>query len=334
MQIKHKSVWIWGMLAIVLWAFFYLLESLKNPTLSEQLFFSLAFAFLIIPMLWISNRLFIPKLRIFSTGTQIFIKGLLYASIILTGYLAVYLAEIFYRIPGKLWIGKISGSFFESLALLFSAPLSHQNYRQIFPAQTFSVLLSFLILIALFIILGGIFSYLETRWNQLQTENQLKEARLKLMELQMQPHFLFNTLNAIVSVVRSNPPQAEALLLHFSDFLRVNFSITDKKTIPIEEEIHFLEDYLTLLQARFGSKLRWQFELQEDCRQAEIPVMLLQPLLENAVKHGWQEKKNSFFIAIRCFRRDTKIIIEITDNGCGLHTQPYKNFPPPRAFAF
>ncbi len=278
-------------------------------------------------LLYFVQSVVILRLRIFSTNIQLLLKFLFYAATIFFAYVLLLFAEFYFFRAGNVLIWS-STDVFGILARLFSAPVSGLDARLLLPDWAVSLFTFIVPLTVMIIIVSLTFSLIDTKWNQFKAEKQFNETRLRLLQMQLKPHFLFNTLNAIVSVVQSDPPKAEKLLIELSDFLRYNFDFAGKQTITLKEEIRFTELYLSLLQMRFGNVV-WQIKADEGCAAAEVPVLLLQPLAENAVKHGWRNREQELKITIEIHRTNEGLLIEVTDNGAGVEAKPLQTFPPP-----
>lgn len=117
-------------------------------------------------------------------------------------------------------------------------------------------------------------------------EKMAKDAELYQLRQQLQPHFLFNSLNSINALIGSNPEKAREMVLQLSEFLRGTIRKDDRKWIVISQEVEQLQLFLNIERIRFGSRLKVGFHVEEDARSLKIPPLLIQPLLENAVKHG------------------------------------------------
>jgi hypothetical protein len=126
---------------------------------------------------------------------------------------------------------------------------------------------------------------------------QLVQARLQALQLQLNPHFLFNTLNSIASLVQDNPATAEQMIEALGDLLRVATS-TQRQRVAMREELHFLDQYLLIERIRFGDRLRIETEVNETVLNDPVPVLILQPLVENAIKHGVEKQLGPSFIRI------------------------------------
>jgi hypothetical protein len=119
-----------------------------------------------------------------------------------------------------------------------------------------------------------------------QIEARLAATRLQLLSMQLQPHFLFNTLNTIAELVHEDPESADRMITGLSDLLRRTLELGAVQEIPLEEEVSLLSQYLDIQKARFGERLAVSIRVSDDVRRAPVPVLLLQPLVENAIRHG------------------------------------------------
>jgi two-component system LytT family sensor kinase len=144
-----------------------------------------------------------------------------------------------------------------------------------------------------------------------QLEVQLAAAHLNSLRAQLQPHFLFNTLQAAMTLIYADPEGAEEMLLSLSELLRTSLQTLDKEEIPLGSEIAFVEHYAAIQQRRFGDRLRFVFDIDDEARSCAVPSLLLQPLVENAVQHGVGAHKESDLISIRASVQDLQVLIDI-----------------------
>ncbi len=162
-------------------------------------------------------------------------------------------------------------------------------------------------------------------WNQIRIERKLEEqtrllleARLDALQRQINPHFLFNTLNSITSLVRSRPELAREMIVKLANILRI--LLKDREAfVPFSEELAFTDDYLDIEQVRFGDKLKVVKEIAEDTLSVVVPSMLLQPLLENSIKHGLEPRIDGGTVTLRSrITPDGHLLIEVEDDGVGM----------------
>lgn len=144
------------------------------------------------------------------------------------------------------------------------------------------------------------------------------EAHLKLLQAQIEPHFLFNTLANVGSLIDSDPALAKQLLERLNDWLRTALARVRSDRATLGDELEMLETYLQIMKIRFGERLRWHIEVPDAARRAPFPPMLLQPLVENAVRHGIEPKLGGGEIRIRTQLDDTSWRLEVSDSGSGL----------------
>lgn len=151
-----------------------------------------------------------------------------------------------------------------------------------------------------------------------ETENSLSRAQLHALSVELQPHFLFNTLNAIAALVRADPRTAESMLVKLSDLLRLTLDGTAGGESSLGDEMERLDLYVALQQMRFGPRLTVTTTIPDDIRGARVPSMLLQPLVENALTHGIGPKAGPGAIAITGTRNGDRLVLSVVDDGVGL----------------
>jgi two-component system LytT family sensor kinase len=149
----------------------------------------------------------------------------------------------------------------------------------------------------------------------------LSEARLGALKMQLQPHFLFNALHAISTLImRGDAQAAHQMLLHLSQFLRMTLDRRSGPEIPLALELEFLDAYLRIQRARFGDRLRVEIEIEPEALQAAVPHLVLQPLVENSIRHGIGSDPGRGRIAIRGTLTDGRLRLEVEDDGVGLRS--------------
>jgi LytS/YehU family sensor histidine kinase len=149
-------------------------------------------------------------------------------------------------------------------------------------------------------------------------ESQLTEARLSALKMQLNPHFLFNTLNMISSHVYDEPRTAEAMIAHLSDFLRATLRLSRSQEVALEQELEFLEAYLAIMKARFEERLVVELDVADEARGALVPHLILQPLVENAITHCMEDHNGQGKIRLATGREGGRLRLVLEDNGPGL----------------
>ncbi len=149
-----------------------------------------------------------------------------------------------------------------------------------------------------------------------ESRHRLTRAEVRALRAQISPHFVYNSLSAIASFVRTDPDRARELLLEFADFTRYSFRQHGEFT-TLAEELRSIERYLLLEQARFGDRLRVTLQVAPEVLGVNIPFLCLQPLVENAVQHGLESTSGGGHISIEARDADRECVIAIEDNGVG-----------------
>ncbi|NPV70585.1 MAG: sensor histidine kinase [Firmicutes bacterium] len=154
--------------------------------------------------------------------------------------------------------------------------------------------------------------------SHLQAKAELvTQAELRALQAQINPHFLFNALNTVVSFCRTDPEKARDLLVQLSDFFRRNLR-QSHQLVTLGDEVEHVRSYLAIQKARYGDRLNVLLDVDEDCRKALIPPLILQPLVENSIKHGLDGRNSGGTVAVTAARVDGHVVVSIRDDGVGM----------------
>jgi LytS/YehU family sensor histidine kinase len=159
--------------------------------------------------------------------------------------------------------------------------------------------------------------YREQRINAAQLEARLTEARLDALRLQLHPHFLFNTLNALSAYVIGEPERAQRMIARLGELLRRTLNGGNVAELTLAQEMELLSPYLEIQRIRFGERLTIDVDILDAAARGLIPTLLLQPLVENAVEHGVKRTADAARVRLRATRAGDRLRIEISDNGPG-----------------
>ncbi len=149
-------------------------------------------------------------------------------------------------------------------------------------------------------------------------ESELAKARLQVLASQVHPHFLFNTLHMISAMVYEDPGKADEMISRLSDLLRATLDQSGAPTVPLKTELDALSPYIDIMKARFGDRLAVTYEIEPDALAALVPSFSLQPLVENAIKHGIMPRAEGGAITIAASRNDGRLTVGVSDDGPGL----------------
>lgn len=163
--------------------------------------------------------------------------------------------------------------------------------------------------------------YRKNRERELRTsqlEARLATTRLQVLKMQLHPHFLFNTLNAISELIYRDSDSAERMIADLSDLLRMSLENLEVQEISLKQELEFLEKYLAIELTRFHDRLKVEMYIEPEVWDAIVPNMILQPLVENAIKHGIGPRSVGGKVTIKAARENDRLLISVSDNGIGL----------------
>ena len=153
---------------------------------------------------------------------------------------------------------------------------------------------------------------------QSSLKTQLAQSQLRALKMQLHPHFLFNTLHSISSLVLEDPPKANSMIARLGDFLRLTLENSDQQLVTLKEETEFLRCYLDIEQVRFGDRLTVALELEPQTLSAQVPHLILQPVVENTIQHAIAPHATRGHINIEARRLNGLLRLEVRDNGPGI----------------
>lgn len=243
-----------------------------------------------------------------------FQKGSVLKDILLSLFYGVFLATahelttsfLYYSIMGDLLDGGWSFLNFRYLSFAISTRF-----------------LEFVGIYILFIALGYYKKYRDSK-NQLEAvKDQLNEAKLNALKMQLHPHFLFNTLNTISSLIDENTEKAQDMIAKFGDLFRTVLEQGDITSVTLEEELAFIKNYLSIEEIRFLDRLKVNYKFDKSLGQALVPNLILQPLVENAIKHGFSTHSGDCEITISGQTNGDTMELTVSDNGVG--SEGFKN---------
>ncbi|MBA4178082.1 MAG: sensor histidine kinase [Leptothrix sp. (in: Bacteria)] len=164
--------------------------------------------------------------------------------------------------------------------------------------------------------------YFASRSRQIEAEKRATEAQLRLLQGQIEPHFLFNTLAGVLSLIDHEPAKAKQMLHDFTEVLRSSLSAMRSDSSPLAHELELAESYLRLLGARMEDRLRWQVDADDAARAVRVPPLLLQPLVENAIHHGLEPQLQGGTVSVSARVVAAELVLEVRDDGRGPDAPP------------
>lgn len=161
-----------------------------------------------------------------------------------------------------------------------------------------------------------------------QARLQVTEAQLQALKMQIQPHFLFNTLQNISALLAEDATAADRMIALLGDFLRLTLANSGAQTVSLQQELEFLRRYLEIEQVRFQDRLSTQLNIEPQTLAAQVPNLILQPIIENAIKHGLAQQLTEGRIEVHAIRRENWLCVEVRDNGVGIPAPSEANGTP------
>jgi LytS/YehU family sensor histidine kinase len=159
-------------------------------------------------------------------------------------------------------------------------------------------------------------------------EGKLAQAQLQVLKMQLHPHFLFNTLNAISALLHKDAESADVMIARLGELLRTTLENVGTQEIPLRQELEFIQPYLEIEKARLGDRLQVEMHIDPEAMDAAVPNLVLQPIVENAIRHGIAPYAEKGRIDIRARRESGILRMEVEDNGPGLSFEQQVNFRP------
>jgi two-component system LytT family sensor kinase len=202
--------------------------------------------------------------------------------------------------------------------LLGWGPYDYGDMRYRFPMEAGKALLGYLGVQAAVALVGFVRREQDRKLAAARLERELFEARLAALKMQLNPHFLFNTLNMIASQVREEPARAEAMIAHLADFLRLTLRHSQAQQVPLATELEFLDAYLVIMKARFEERLLVERQIDPGAGEALVPQLLLQPLVENAITHAMVDRRQPARLRIGATKLGARLQLVVEDNGPGI----------------
>ena len=207
--------------------------------------------------------------------------------------------------------GALVGAFFAAQARLYF--LNAGRSIGGWPAATME-----LVSWGAWVVLALVVLWLARRWRASQLEARRAHSQLETLRAQLHPHFLFNTLHDISTLMHRDVEAADRMLADLSDLLRVSLESTSRQEVSLQQELDSLEPYLRIEQARFPDRLTVQMRIDPAVLDAQVPNLILQPLVENAIRHGIAARAGGGQVVVLAYRDRGRLRLEVRDDGCGL----------------
>lgn len=191
----------------------------------------------------------------------------------------------------------------------------HEGWIKVYLYEDIKMTVFFSIFVAITFGVLSFHAMLEERVRAVRAQASLREAQLLRLSQQMQPHFLFNALNTISSLMYSDVARADAMLVQLSDVLRATLDVGERHLVPLETELRILRGYAALMSERFADRVSIAWQIDDALLACEVPVMSMQPLLENVFKHTVEKRRQPTIITISAQRQGDTLLLRVQDDS-------------------
>ncbi len=212
-------------------------------------------------------------------------------------------------------------SFYSLKGIFFDQEFYIDFLNESLPWRTATGIFFYLVFVLFYYLILNYEDLQEKIKKEVELKALVKEAELNALKSQINPHFLFNSLNSISSLTITNPEKAQEMIVKLSEFIRYSLKHDDIKQSSFKLELENIQKYLAIEKIRFGERLKYIQEIKENCYDFKIPNMLLQPLIENAIKHGVYESMYEVLVKIECHCDNNQLHIKITNDYDPLATK-------------
>lgn len=264
--------------------------------------------------------IFIPFIYVFVIKHRIEKPDVL-SKIVLIGLVGILIAAL-HRIVAVTIVELLQGLFF-GMPIDLTEILITKKYFLF--AYMFDSYLMYWMIVAVIFTFDYYRKFNENRLIASQLQSKLSLAELNMLKMQIHPHFLFNTLNTISALVHKNPDDADKMISRLSDLLRTSLDYSGKHFVTLREEIEFLNLYLEIQKVRFKERLKVNINLDPASLEIQVPAIILQPIVENSIKHVLEKTKDVCEIKISSSVNNNILALEVTDNGPGILENNYIN---------
>ena len=215
------------------------------------------------------------------------------------------------------WIGFVPAAFGMRHAVYawMGETYEHEGWAGVYLYEDIKMTIFFSIFVAITFGVLSFHAMLEEKLRVERANASLREAQLLRLSQQMQPHFLFNALNTISSLMYSDVQRADAMLVQLSDVLRATLDVGERHLVPLETELHILRGYAALMSERFADRVNITWDVDETLLGCEVPVMSMQPLLENVFKHTVEKRRQPAAIRISARREAGTLLLRVEDDS-------------------
>ena len=325
MKSKHDIIVSTGAIVLI-GAFISFLLLIRIEHVWQALLIGYFYSIILVGSLSFIRKYVVRKLTVLPIVQQWFFRSIIYTITISFAYLLGLLFQTLVLTPLDQLQQVVLNKIWQTLVELVSSPFNLE-FSRIFPELQQPIIIVFFAVLVFIGVISLLGSYVEIKWRENRNKQLRDRAELHTLKSQIEPHFLFNTLNTITSLIKQDPNKAEEMIIQLSEILQYRSIYAKKDCVPLKDEISFTKKYVKLLEARFEKTLNvsWHENFQES--DFKVPVLIFQPLIENCVRHAWQDKNKMLELNITINLHKGSAQILVADNGKGIPAQMLNKLP-------
>lgn len=299
----------------------------KTESLPKAVTIGYFYAVAIFLVFIIVHKVVAAKLTVFPYAQQLILRSLIYATAVSSAYLLGFVFQTFILLPSDSISDAFIDSIWKGFVYIVTSSVGGNTQGFLLSPELRAVSIPFFAMIFLIGLASLVGSFVEIRWQENRQKQALQKAELTALRSQIEPHFLFNSLNTIASLIRKDPETSEKLVIQLSNILRYFFQGAAQDLIELQRELQFTREYLDLLHARFGDLLQMNWQENVNGMMHKVPVLFMQPIIENSIRHGWVDKEKPLQLDVIVSESEESLLIKISDNGKGIHGDILEKLP-------
>ncbi len=268
------------------------------------------------------------KLIVLPIAGQWVLRSVIYTVTISFAYLLGLLVHTLLVTPYDQLKQMVQDRFWQALVAFISDPL-HPDFSRFLSDQQQPILIIFFAVLVFIGVISLVGSYVELKWRTSRDRQLRDRAELNTLKSQIEPHFLYNSLNTVISLIKVDPDKAEELIIQLSEILQYRSIYAKRSCVALHDEITFTKKYANLVQARFDSSMQITWDVAVKDPDYPVPVLILQPVIENCIQHAWHDKKKMLEIQISIKQDTSALQMTVTDNGRGIILNRLNSLPIP-----
>jgi sensor histidine kinase YesM len=299
-------------------AFFSFLTLRDTDSWGTAVFIGASYSILIVGSVLVVYRFTSVRFSIFPTIPRWILQAVSLTVSVSFAYLVGLIIQTFVLTPAEVLSELLTDTLWDTFVGLITAPFSQAESAAILTTEVRGLIFTVVAVLFLIGLISLVGSFIEVRWQENKQRVMIDRAELTALRAQMEPHFLFNSLNTIAAMTQKDPRLAEDLILQLSDILRYHYENAGTASVDLQAELKFIEKYLELISLRFKDQLKINLTNTSQKLKQTVPAFLIQPLVENCIRHAWQGDGRVLHLEIKVEDNTHGTTITVADDGTGI----------------